>query len=63
MFVEGAGLEERINDNSLLLLLVAQLGGKVSKNLLDYIKSSNNVISGLNYQDYEGVIERQFLNE
>ena len=63
LFPEGVGLEERTNDNRLFLSLVAQLGGIVSKNVLDYFKSGYNVISGLNNQGYEGLTERQFLNE
>ena len=31
--------------------------------MLDYFKSGYNVISGLNNQGYEGLTERQFLNE
>lgn len=63
LFTEGAGLEERTNDNRLFLSLVAQLGGAISKSVLEYFKSGYNVISGLNNQSYEGLTERQFLNE
>lgn len=63
LFPEGVGLEERTNDNRLFLSLVAQLGGTISKDVLDYFKSGYNVISGLNNQGYEGLTERQFLNE
>ena len=63
LFTEGAGLEERTNDNRLFLSLVAQLGGAISKSVLEYFKSGYNVISGLNNQGYEGLTERQFLNE
>ena len=60
---EGIGLEERTNDNRLFLSLVAQLGGTISKNVLDFFNSGYNVISGLNSQGYEGLTERQFLNK
>lgn len=63
LFSEGAGLEERTNDNRLFLSLVAQLGGATSKVILDFFNSGYNVISGLNSQGYEGLTERQFLNE
>lgn len=63
LFPEAVGLEERTNDNRLFLSLVAQLGGTISKDVLDYFKSGYNVISGLNNQGYEGLTERQFLNE
>lgn len=63
LFPEGVGLEERTNDNRLFLSLVAQLGGTASKDVLDYFKSGYNVISGLNNRGYEGLTERQFLNE
>ena len=54
LFAEGIGLEERTNDNRLFLSLVAQLGGTISKNVLDFFNSGYNVISGLNSQGYEG---------
>lgn len=63
LFAEGIGLEERTNDNRLFLSLVAQLGGTISKNVLDFFNSGYNVISGLNSQGYEGLTERQFLNK
>lgn len=63
LFSEGAGLEERTNDNRLFLSLVAQLGGATSKVILDFFNSGYNVISGLNSHGYEGLTERQFLNE
>ncbi|MCD8290000.1 MAG: ATP-binding protein [Prevotella sp.] len=61
-FSEGAGFEEKANDNRLFISLVAQLGGAVSKKVLDYFKSGYIVISGLDSQGYEGLTERQFLN-
>ena len=63
LFAEGIGLEERTNDNRLFLSLVAQLGGTISKNVLDFFNSGYSVISGLNSQGYEGLTERQFLNK
>lgn len=63
LYAEGSGLEERTNDNRLFLSLVAQLGGTISKSVLDFFNSGYNVISGLNSLGYEGLTERQFLNE
>lgn len=63
LFIEGVGLEERTNDNRLFLSLVAQLGGAISKSVLDFFNSGYNVISGLNSQGYEGLTERQFLHD
>ena len=63
LFAEGIGLEERTNDNRLFLSLVAQLGGTISKNVLDFFNSGYNVISGLNSQGYEVLTERKFLNK
>lgn len=63
LFAEGVGLEERTNDNRLFLSLVAQLGGAISKDVLDFFNSGYTVISGLSSQGYEGFTERQFLNE
>lgn len=62
-FAEGAGLEERTNDNRLFLSLVAQLGGTISKGVLDFFNSGYIVISGLNSLGYEWLTEKQFLNE
>lgn len=62
LFTEGTGLEERTNDNRLFLSLVAQLGGTVSKSVIDFFNTGYNVISGLNSYGYEGLTERQFLN-
>lgn len=63
LFAEGICWEERTNDNRLFLSLVAQLGGTISKNVLNFFNSGYNVISGLNSQGYEGLTERQFLNK
>lgn len=37
LFAEGIGWEERTNDNRLFLSLVAQLGGTISKNVLNFL--------------------------
>ncbi len=62
-FTEGIGLEERTNDNRLFLSLVAQLGGKTSKAVMDFFAMELNVISGLSNTAYQGITERQFLNK
>jgi hypothetical protein len=62
LFAEGTGLEERTNDNRLFVSLVAQLGGKVSKSVVEFFNSGYAVISGLNTLGYEGLTEQMFLN-
>ena len=52
-FQEGKGKEESTNNNRLFISLVAQLGGKVSKQILEWF-SGCNVMSGIKHNDYEG---------
>ena len=52
-FAEGKGKEESTNDNRLFISLVAQLGGKVSKQILQWFYDCN-VVSGIKHNDYEG---------
>lgn len=63
LFTEGIGLEERTNDNRLFISLVAQLGGTISKSILNFFNFGYNVISGLNSYGYDGLTESQFLNK
>jgi AAA15 family ATPase/GTPase len=63
VFSEGIGLEERTNDNRLFVSLVAQLGGKISKSIVEFFNSGYVVISGLNSLGYEGLTERMFLDQ
>jgi hypothetical protein len=63
VFSEGVGLEERTNDNRLFVSLVAQLGGKISKSIVEFFNSGYVVISGLNSLGYEGLTERMFLDQ
>ncbi len=52
-FKEGKGKESSTNDNRLFISLVAQLGGKTSKNIVEWFKNYN-VLSGLDHRDYSG---------
>jgi AAA15 family ATPase/GTPase len=52
-FKEGLGKEEATNENRLFISLVAQLGGKTSKQIIEWFKSYN-VLSGLVHKDYNG---------
>lgn len=63
LFSEGAGYEERTNDNRLFISLTAQLGGIFSKSVLEFFNSGYTVISGLNNRGYEGLTEKQFQNK
>ena len=56
-FVEGKGKEEATNDNRLFVSLVAQLGGEISKQIIEWFRSYN-VISGLAHQEYNGFTMR-----
>lgn len=51
-FPEGAGCEEKTNDNRLFLSLCQQLGGEISRQVISWFQSDFNVISGLNNQQY-----------
>lgn len=59
-FAEGVNKEENTNDNRLFLSLVAQLGGKTSKEVMSFFSSGYNVISGLSSQGYNGFTEYLF---
>lgn len=52
-FEEGIGKEKSTNDNRLFISLVAQLGGEISKNVLEWFKGYN-VLSGIDHKDYTG---------
>lgn len=56
-FKEGEGNESKTNDNRLFISLVAQLGGKVSKKIVDFF-NEYNVLSGLEHNDYTGFTMR-----
>ena len=56
-FEEGKGKEEATNDNRLFVSLVAQLGGEISKQIIEWFRNYN-VISGLAHQDYNGFTMR-----
>ena len=56
-FKEGTGKEELTNKNRLFISLVAQLGGGISKKIMDWFKGYN-VISGLDHKDYNGFTTR-----
>ncbi len=51
-FKEGKGKEVSTNNNRLFISLVAQLGGKISKNVIEWF-TSYNIISGLDHKDYD----------
>jgi AAA15 family ATPase/GTPase len=63
LFAEAVGLEERTNDNRLFVSLVAQLGGKIAKGVIEFFNAGYNVISGLNSVGYEGLTERLFVED
>ena len=56
-FGEGMGKEVSTNDNRLFISLVAQLGGSISKKIMEWFKSYS-VISGLDHTDYKGFTTR-----
>lgn len=61
LFPEGSGLEEKTNGNRLFLSLVAQLGGEISKYVMQFFDVRFNVISGLTNTGYEGLTESQVM--
>jgi len=58
-FDEGKGKEVSTNNNRLFISLVAQLGGEVSKKVIEWFKNYN-VLSGLEHKDYNGYSLRMF---
>lgn len=61
LFAEGSGLVEKTNANRLFLSLVAQLGGEISKFVMQFFDVRFNVISGLSSTGYAGLSESQFM--
>lgn len=56
-FEEGTGNESKTNNNRLFISLVAQLGGSISKKVLEFFNNFN-VLSGLEHNDYKGFTMR-----
>lgn len=56
-FKEGEGNESKTNNNRLFVSLVAQLGGDISKKVLEFF-NGYNVLSGLEHNDYTGFTMR-----
>jgi AAA15 family ATPase/GTPase len=56
-FKEGKGNESKTNDNRLFVSLVAQLGGSISKSILEFF-NNYNVLSGIEHNDYTGFSTR-----
>lgn len=52
-FAEGYGKEESTNENRLFLSLVAQLGGDLSKKLINWFRQFN-ILSGIDNSEYAG---------
>lgn len=61
-FKEGIDREEMTNDNRLFLSLVAQLGGPISKDVLQFFNLELNVVSGLDSDGYQGFTLQEFKN-
>jgi len=61
-FEEGKGKEKATNNNRLFVSLVAQLGGTISKQILEWFRSYN-VLSGLDHKDYNGFTLRMLHNK
>lgn len=51
-FPEGAGYEEKTNDNRLFISLCQQLGGEISRQVISWYQSDFNVASGLDNEQY-----------
>ncbi len=56
-FEEGKGKEGSTNNNRLFISLVAQLGGTISKKIIEWFRGYN-VLSGLDHKDYNGFSTR-----
>ncbi|MDR1610659.1 MAG: ATP-binding protein, partial [Candidatus Symbiothrix sp.] len=61
-FQEGKGKEEATNNNRLFISLVAQLGGAISKQILEWF-SNCNVISGMDHMKYMDYTMKMFYKQ
>jgi AAA15 family ATPase/GTPase len=61
-FEEGKGKEIATNDNRLFISLVAQLGGRLSKQIIEWFKNYN-ILSGLDHKDYNNFSFRMLHNK
>lgn len=61
-FEEGIGKESSTNNNRLFISLVAQLGGNISKQILEWFKGYN-VLSGVDHKDYKGYTTLMMLKK
>ncbi len=61
-FNEGEGKESVTNDNRLFVSLVAQLGGTISKKILELFRTYN-ILSGLENKDYNGFTTRMLHSQ
>lgn len=57
IFEEGKDKIKATNDNRLFVSLVAQLGGEISNQILDFF-SDYNILSGIEHNDYENFTKR-----
>lgn len=57
LFEEGIGKEVSTNENRLFISLVAQLGGEISKSIIEWFKSYN-MLSGISHNEYNGFTKR-----
>lgn len=62
-FSEGIGYESKTNDNRLFLSLCAQLGGTVSKQIINWFNEGYRVISGLQSRDYQKLSKQMFYEK
>ena len=59
-FKEGIDLEEKTNDNRLFISVVAQLGGTISKLIVEWFSTKCNAISGIHSKSYMGYSKEMF---
>ena len=57
IFEEGKGKEASTNNNRLFVSLVAQLGGSISKEIIEWFRNYS-VLSGIDHKDYDGFTVR-----
>jgi len=59
-FSEGKERETATNRNRLFISLVAQLGGKISKQILQWFNDDYKIISGIEHENYGGFSLKMF---
>lgn len=62
-FKEGVGLEEKTNDNRLFISVVGQLGGTISRQVIEWFISKCHTLSGIHHIDALSGYSKKMFHE